>query len=139
LSYRQTLFSQGNKKASGSCSFELDAFLFAYLDQRKTTRPEQALPSDGRMSDSGLGSPSERHRPVRPTSLWSEAVSHHPVLDVVQFPNRIVEFTPRRWDVSPFQRVLAVLKLPPYRFKIVLDAHFTHARYRRTGRQERLR
>ena len=73
---------------------------------------------------------------MRPTLLWSQAASRHTALDVVQFPNRVVEFAPRRRGVSPTQRAFAAFKLLPYRVKIVLDAYFTHASSQRTGWQQ---
>jgi hypothetical protein len=57
------------------------------------------------------------------------------VVDVFQLPNRIVEFAPRRCYISPFQRSLAVFKLPPYRLDFLLDALLTRDASRGTGRQ----
>jgi len=73
--------------------------------------------------------------PLQTTSFWSEIV-RHPVVDIFQLPNCIVEFAPRRCYISPFQRSLAVFKLPPYRLDFLLEALLTRDASRRTGRQE---
>jgi hypothetical protein len=52
------------------------------------------------------------------------------LLNVVQLPRGIIEFTPRRCGVSPPQRAVASVKLLPDRVKIVPDASQAHAHYR---------